>query len=62
MLLQQPAFPALERRMDFRHIAMVEHSGQLAFYVVALPLALLGAGVGACRRVLRLADVSDRRA
>lgn len=47
MLLQQPAFAMLERRMDFRAIAVIELSGQLAFYVVALPLALLGAGVWA---------------
>lgn len=47
MLIQQPAFAALERRMDFRAIALIELSGQLGFYAVALPLALLGLGVWA---------------
>ena len=47
VLLPQPAFAALERRMDFRAIAMIELTGQLAFYLVALPLAVVGAGVWA---------------
>lgn len=47
MLLHQPAFAVLERKLDFRTVAYVELAGQLSFYAVALPLALLGAGVWA---------------
>jgi PST family polysaccharide transporter len=47
MLLCLPAFAALERDINFRKVAILELVGQLIFYTVALPLALLDLGVWA---------------
>jgi O-antigen/teichoic acid export membrane protein len=46
-LLCLPAFAALERGINFRKVAILELVGQLIFYIVALPLALLDLGVWA---------------
>ncbi len=37
----------LERALDYRRVAMIELIGNLAYYVVALPLAYRGAGLAA---------------
>ncbi len=46
-LLCLPAFALLERAINFRKVAILELAGQLIFYAVALPLALLDFGVWA---------------
>lgn len=45
--LAGPAMAKIERALDFRAVARIELSGQAAALVVALPLALAGAGVWA---------------
>ena len=37
----------LERNLDYRRVAVIELVGNLVYYVVALPLAYRGAGIGA---------------
>jgi O-antigen/teichoic acid export membrane protein len=39
-----PATVRLERALDYRNVAMVEIFGQLGFYIIGTPLALLGYG------------------
>lgn len=46
-LLCLPAFAALEREINFRKVAILELAGQMIFYAVALPLAVLDLGVWA---------------
>jgi O-antigen/teichoic acid export membrane protein len=46
-LLSLAPLARLERALDYRRVALIEVVGQLAFYLLALPLALLGAGVWA---------------
>jgi len=46
-LLTLPPLARLERALDYRKVALVELGGQLAYYVVALPLAFSGVGVWA---------------
>jgi PST family polysaccharide transporter len=43
-LLAMPANVRLERRLDYRSVAMVEIVGQIAFYVLAVPLVMLKFG------------------
>lgn len=43
-LLSIPASVRLERRLDYRSVAMVEIVGQIAFYVLGVPLVLLKFG------------------
>jgi len=43
-LLSMPASVRLERRLDYRSVAMVEIVGQVAFYVLAVPLVMLRFG------------------
>jgi PST family polysaccharide transporter len=43
-LLSMPASVRLERRLDYRSVAMVEIAGQIAFYLLAVPLVVLGFG------------------
>jgi PST family polysaccharide transporter len=43
-LLSLPASARLERRLDYRSVAMVEIVGQVAFYLLAAPLVLLKFG------------------
>lgn len=43
-LLAMPASVRLERRLDYRSVAMVEIVGQIAFYVLAVPLVILKFG------------------
>jgi len=42
-----PASVRLERRLDYRSVAMIEIAGQVAFYVLAVPLVMLKFGPGA---------------
>lgn len=44
VLLGQVALAQLERRLDFRRVAMLELGGQLVYFAVALPLAFDGFG------------------
>jgi O-antigen/teichoic acid export membrane protein len=44
MVLSTVPLARLERALDFRNIALVELSGQVALYIVALPSAYLGLG------------------
>jgi PST family polysaccharide transporter len=46
-LLAMPATVRLERRLDYRSVAMVEIVGQAAFYVLAVPLVMLRFGPNA---------------
>jgi O-antigen/teichoic acid export membrane protein len=46
-LLAMPASVRLERRLDYRSVAMVEIVGQIAFYVLAVPLVMLKFGPSA---------------
>ena len=46
-LLSQVVLARLERRLDYRRVALVELLGQSALYLVALPLAYRGMGVWA---------------
>jgi O-antigen/teichoic acid export membrane protein len=46
-LLSIPASVRLERRLDYRSVAMVEIAGQVGFYVLAVPLVMLKFGPGA---------------
>ncbi len=46
-LVSQVPLARLERNLDYKRVAMVELWNQLFYYVVALPLALQGAGVWA---------------
>lgn len=43
-LLSTPAIVRLERRLDYRSVAIVEIVGQVAFYVLAVPLVMLKFG------------------
>jgi len=43
-LLSVPASTRLERRLDYRNVAMVEISGQIAFYLLGVPLVMLKFG------------------
>jgi O-antigen/teichoic acid export membrane protein len=43
-LLAIPANARLERRLDYRSVAMVEIVGQIAFYALGVPLVMLGFG------------------
>ncbi len=43
-LLALPASVALERGLDYRSIALLEILGQLAFYILAVPLVMTGFG------------------
>lgn len=47
VLGSQVPLAKLERAMDYRWVVLAELGGQVAFYLVALPLALKGAGVWA---------------
>lgn len=47
VLVGQVALAQLERRLDFRRVALVELAGQLAYFAVALPLAFRGFGAWA---------------
>jgi O-antigen/teichoic acid export membrane protein len=44
-VLSTAANARLERALDFRRIAMIELSGQLIYYAIAVPMALTGFGV-----------------
>lgn len=46
-ILAAPATARLERALNYRAIARMDLAGQVAYYVIALPLAVLGAGVWA---------------
>jgi O-antigen/teichoic acid export membrane protein len=46
-LLAMPASVRLERRLDYRSVAMIEIIGQVAFYVLAVPLVMLKFGPSA---------------
>lgn len=46
-LLATPATAQLERNLNYRAIAIMDLSGQITHYAVALPLAVLGGGVWA---------------
>jgi O-antigen/teichoic acid export membrane protein len=46
-LLEMPASVRLERRLDYRSVAMVDIVGQIAFYVLAVPLVMLRFGPNA---------------
>lgn len=43
-LLAVPANARLERRLDYRRVAMIELAGQMTFYVVAVPMVACGYG------------------
>lgn len=43
-LLSTPASVRLERKLDYRSVAMIEILGQVAFYVLAVPLVILKFG------------------
>jgi len=43
-LLSMPATVRLERRLDYRSVALIEIVGQVAFYVLAVPLVMLKFG------------------
>ncbi len=43
-LLSMPASVRLERRLDYRSVAMVEIIGQIAFYLLGVPLVMLKFG------------------
>lgn len=47
VLLNQVPLARLERQLDYKRVATIELSGQLIYYLVALPLAFHGAGVWA---------------
>jgi O-antigen/teichoic acid export membrane protein len=44
-VLSTAANAKIERALDFRRIAMIELSGQLIYYAIAVPMALAGFGV-----------------
>ena len=44
VLLSQVPLAQLERRLDYKRVALIELMGQIAYYLVALPLAFQGAG------------------
>jgi len=46
-VLAMPASVRLERRLDYRSVAMIEILGQVAFYLLAIPLVMLKFGPGA---------------
>jgi O-antigen/teichoic acid export membrane protein len=46
-LLAMPATVRLERRLDYRSVALIEIVGQVAFYLLAVPLVMLKFGTGA---------------
>jgi PST family polysaccharide transporter len=46
-LLSMPASVRLERRLDYRSVAMIEIIGQVAFYVLAVPLIMMKFGPSA---------------
>lgn len=46
-LLAAPATAQLERALNYRAVALIDLSGQIVYYAVALPLAVMGAGVWA---------------
>jgi O-antigen/teichoic acid export membrane protein len=43
-LLALPAIVRLERKLDYRSVAFIELAGQLAYYAIAIPLVMVGAG------------------
>lgn len=43
-LLSMPASVRLERRLDYRSVALIEILGQVAFYILAVPLVILKFG------------------
>lgn len=43
-LLAVPATVRVERRLDYRSVAMLEITGQLAYYLIAIPLVTIGYG------------------
>lgn len=45
VLASQVPLARLERKLDYRRVALIELSSQLIYYLVALPLAFQGAGV-----------------
>lgn len=45
VLLSQVPLARLERKLDYKRVALIEMSSQLVYYLVALPLAFQGAGV-----------------
>ena len=47
VLLSQVPLARLERRLDYKRVAVIELGSQLIYYLVALPLAFQGAGVWA---------------
>jgi PST family polysaccharide transporter len=47
VLLNQVPLAQLERRLDYKRVALIELIGQIAYYLVALPLAFQGAGAWA---------------
>ncbi len=47
VLLSQVPLARLERRLDYKRVAVIELGSQLVYYLVALPLAFQGAGVWA---------------
>ncbi len=47
VLIGQAALARLERRLDFRRVAVLELGAQLAYFAVALPLAFAGFGAWA---------------
>ena len=47
ILLSQVPLARLERKLDYRRVALIEMGSQLVYYLVALPLAFKGAGVWA---------------
>ncbi len=46
-LLSQVPLARLERHLDYKRVALIELSGQIIYYIVALSLAFRGAGVWA---------------
>lgn len=47
VLLNQLPMARLERNLDYKRVAMIELLGQIAYYMVAFPIAFQGAGVWA---------------
>lgn len=47
VLLNQVPLARLERKLDYKRVALIEMGSQLTYYLVALPLAFQGAGVWA---------------
>src|SRR5947208_13727790 len=46
-LVAQVPLAKLERHLRYRSVAMIELTGQIIYYAIAVPLALRGAGVDA---------------